>query len=196
MGIVKAAVCKEFGKALSVENILLNNPEAEEVEISLEACAVCHSDITFMNGGWGGTLPAVYGHEAVGKISKIGSNVSLGQNVYVANKVIIGDQCKIQNNVSIYDNVYLEEGVFCGPSMVFTNVYNPRSLIERKSEFKDTFVSFFRLSMQLGCSASGTWTPRSRAPPAAPRTRRPREPSPASAAAPRAPRQKKEPEGA
>ena len=71
--------------------------------------------------------------------AKIGSNVSLGQNVYVANKVIIGDQCKIQNNVSIYDNVYLEEGVFCGPSMVFTNVYNPRSLIERKSEFKDTF---------------------------------------------------------
>ena len=72
--------------------------------------------------------------------AKIGSNVSLGQNVYVANKVIIGDQCKIQNNVSIYDNVYLEEGVFCGPSMVFTNVYNPRSLIERKSEFKDTFI--------------------------------------------------------
>jgi UDP-2-acetamido-3-amino-2,3-dideoxy-glucuronate N-acetyltransferase len=72
--------------------------------------------------------------------AKIGSNVSLGQNVYVANKVIIGDQCKIQNNVSIYDNVYLEEGVFCGPSMVFTNVYNPRSFIDRKIEFKDTLI--------------------------------------------------------
>jgi len=72
--------------------------------------------------------------------AKIGSEVSLGQNVFVGNKVIIGDKCKIQNNVSIYDNVYLEEGVFCGPSMVFTNVYNPRSLIERKDEYQDTFV--------------------------------------------------------
>ena len=72
--------------------------------------------------------------------AKIGSNVSLGQNVFVGNKVIIGDKCKIQNNVSVYDNVYLDEGVFCGPSMVFTNVYNPRSLIERKDEYQDTFV--------------------------------------------------------
>jgi len=72
--------------------------------------------------------------------AKIGSDVSLGQNVFVGNKVIIGDKCKIQNNVSIYDNVYLEEGVFCGPGMVFTNVYNPRSLIERKDEYRDTFV--------------------------------------------------------
>jgi UDP-2-acetamido-3-amino-2,3-dideoxy-glucuronate N-acetyltransferase len=72
--------------------------------------------------------------------AKIGSGVSLGQNVFVGNKVVIGDKCKIQNNVSVYDNVYLEEGVFCGPSMVFTNVYNPRSLIERKDEYRDTFV--------------------------------------------------------
>ncbi|QIM68781.1 acyltransferase [Basfia succiniciproducens] len=72
--------------------------------------------------------------------AKIGKGVSLGQNVFVGNKVRIGDHCKVQNNVSVYDNVYLEEGVFCGPSMVFTNVYNPRSLIERKSEYKDTLV--------------------------------------------------------
>jgi UDP-2-acetamido-3-amino-2,3-dideoxy-glucuronate N-acetyltransferase len=72
--------------------------------------------------------------------AKIGSSVSLGQNVFVGNKVVIGDKCKIQNNVSVYDNVYLEEGVFCGPSMVFTNVYNPRSLIERKDEYRNTFV--------------------------------------------------------
>jgi UDP-2-acetamido-3-amino-2,3-dideoxy-glucuronate N-acetyltransferase len=58
----------------------------------------------------------------------------------VGNKVIIGDQCKIQNNVSVYDNVTLEEGVFCGPSMVFTNVYNPRSLIERKDEYLNTLI--------------------------------------------------------
>src|SRR5690606_14066895 len=70
----------------------------------------------------------------------IGQGVSLGQNVFVGNKVTIGDKCKIQNNVSVYDNVHLEEGVFCGPSMVFTNVYNPRSLIERKDEYRDTVV--------------------------------------------------------
>lgn len=70
----------------------------------------------------------------------IGREVSLGQNVFVGNKVTIGDKCKIQNNVSVYDNVHLEEGVFCGPSMVFTNVYNPRALIERKDQYKNTIV--------------------------------------------------------
>lgn len=72
--------------------------------------------------------------------ARIGRGVSLGQNVFVGNKVAIGDRCKIQNNVSVYDNVTLEEGVFCGPSMVFTNVYNPRSLIERKDQYRDTLV--------------------------------------------------------
>ncbi|WP_345867268.1 acyltransferase [Shewanella algae] len=72
--------------------------------------------------------------------AKIGEGVSLGQNVFVGNKVTIGPKCKIQNNVSVYDNVHLEEGVFCGPSMVFTNVYNPRSLVERKDEYRDTLV--------------------------------------------------------
>jgi UDP-2-acetamido-3-amino-2,3-dideoxy-glucuronate N-acetyltransferase len=72
--------------------------------------------------------------------AKIGEGVSLGQNVFVGNKVVIGDKCKIQNNVSVYDNVTLEEGVFCGPSMVFTNVYNPRSLINRKNEYRNTLV--------------------------------------------------------
>lgn len=72
--------------------------------------------------------------------ARIGKGVSLGQNVFIGNKVSIGDHCKIQNNVSVYDNVTLEEGVFCGPSMVFTNVYNPRSLIERKNEYRATLV--------------------------------------------------------
>lgn len=70
----------------------------------------------------------------------IGKNVSLGQNVFVGNKARIADNCKVQNNVSVYDNVTLDEGVFCGPSMVFTNVYNPRSLIERKAEFRHTHI--------------------------------------------------------
>ena len=72
--------------------------------------------------------------------ARIGKGVSMGQNVFVGNRVVIGDHCKIQNNVSVYDNVTLEEGVFCGPSMVFTNVYNPRSLVERKDEYRDTLV--------------------------------------------------------
>lgn len=83
--------------------------------------------------------------------AKVGKHVSLGQNVFVGNKVVIGDYCKIQNNVSVYDNVSLEEGVFCGPSMVFTNVYNPRSLVERKSEYRDTTV---RRGVTLGANCT------------------------------------------
>lgn len=74
--------------------------------------------------------------------ARIGKNVSLGQNVFIGNAVVIGNDCKIQNNVSVYDNITIEDGVFCGPSMVFTNVYNPRSLIERKSEYRSTLVRF------------------------------------------------------
>ena len=70
----------------------------------------------------------------------IGRGCSLGQNVFVGNKVSIGDNVKIQNNVSVYDNVTLEDDVFCGPSMVFTDVYNPRSAVSRKDEYRDTNV--------------------------------------------------------
>lgn len=83
--------------------------------------------------------------------ARIGKGVSMGQGVFVGNKVTIGDNCKIQNNVSVYDNVHLEEGVFCGPSMVFTNVYNPRSLIERKDEYRDTLV---RKGASLGANCT------------------------------------------
>ena len=72
--------------------------------------------------------------------AKIGRGCSLGQNVFVGNQVTIGDNVKIQNNVSVYDNVTLEDGVFCGPSMVFTNVYNPRSEVSRKDEYRNTLV--------------------------------------------------------
>ena len=70
----------------------------------------------------------------------VGRNCSLGQNVFVGNRVRIGDNVKVQNNVSIYDNVTVEDDVFCGPSMVFTNVYNPRSAVSRKDEYRDTMV--------------------------------------------------------
>jgi UDP-2-acetamido-3-amino-2,3-dideoxy-glucuronate N-acetyltransferase len=72
--------------------------------------------------------------------ARIGSGCSLGQNVFIGNRVVIGANCKIQNHVSVYDNVTLEDDVFCGPSMVFTNVINPRSHVSRRHEFRDTLV--------------------------------------------------------
>lgn len=72
--------------------------------------------------------------------ARVGAHCSLGQNVYVGNDVRLGDQVKVQNNVSIYDAVTLEDDVFCGPSMVFTNVYNPRSAVPRKHEYRRTLV--------------------------------------------------------
>lgn len=70
----------------------------------------------------------------------IGNACSLGQNVFIGNDVTIGNNVKIQNNVSVYDAIILEDDVFCGPSMVFTNVYNPRSHVTRKHEYRKTLV--------------------------------------------------------
>jgi UDP-2-acetamido-3-amino-2,3-dideoxy-glucuronate N-acetyltransferase len=72
--------------------------------------------------------------------ARIGANCVLGQNVFVANDVVIGNNVRIQNNVSVYDAVTLEDDVFCGPSMVFTNVYNPRSHVSRKNDYRRTLV--------------------------------------------------------
>jgi UDP-2-acetamido-3-amino-2,3-dideoxy-glucuronate N-acetyltransferase len=83
--------------------------------------------------------------------ARIGADCSLGQNVFVGNDVQIGDKVKIQNNVSVYDAVTLEDGVFCGPSMVFTNVYNPRSGVVRKDEYRRTLV---RRGATIGANAT------------------------------------------
>lgn len=72
--------------------------------------------------------------------ARIGARCSIGQNVYVGGRAVIGNGVKIQNNVSVYDDVVIEDDVFCGPSMVFTNVINPRAFIERKHEYKTTRV--------------------------------------------------------
>ena len=79
-----------------------------------------------------------FSHVCTGAV--IGAGCSLGQNVFVGNRVEIGNNSEIQNNVSVYDNVTLEDDVFCGPSMVFTNVYNPRSAVSRKNEYRNTLV--------------------------------------------------------
>jgi UDP-2-acetamido-3-amino-2,3-dideoxy-glucuronate N-acetyltransferase len=83
--------------------------------------------------------------------ARIGADCSLGQNVFVGNRVRIGNRVKIQNNVSVYDNVYLEDGVFCGPSCVFTNVFNPRAEISRNDEYRDTIV---RRGATLGANST------------------------------------------
>ena len=79
-----------------------------------------------------------FSHVCAGAV--VGAGCSLGQNVFVANRVVIGDNVRIQNNVSVYDNVTLEDDVFCGPSVVFTNVINPRAAVSRKDEYRDTHV--------------------------------------------------------
>ncbi len=83
--------------------------------------------------------------------ARIGACCTLGQNVYIGNDVCIGNNVKIQNNVSVYDAVTLEDDVFCGPSMVFTNVYNPRSALPRKGEFRRTLV---RRGATIGANAT------------------------------------------
>lgn len=83
--------------------------------------------------------------------ARIGERCSFGQNVFVGNDVLIGNNVKIQNNVSVYDAVTLEDDVFCGPSMVFTNVYNPRSAITRKDEYRRTVI---RKGATLGANST------------------------------------------
>jgi UDP-2-acetamido-3-amino-2,3-dideoxy-glucuronate N-acetyltransferase len=72
--------------------------------------------------------------------ARIGAGTSVGQNCFIAKNVVIGERCKLQNNISVYECVTLEDEVFCGPSMVFTNVLNPRAFIERKNEYAPTLV--------------------------------------------------------
>ncbi|MBT9507318.1 acyltransferase [Rhodoferax sp.] len=83
--------------------------------------------------------------------ARIGDECSLGQNVFIGNRVVIGNNVKIQNNVSVYDGVEIEDDVFCGPSMVFTNVYNPRSAVSRKDEYRHTLV---RRGASLGANCT------------------------------------------
>ena len=101
---------------------------------------MCHPTAVVDEGATIGEGSRIWHFTHICSGARIGRDVSLGQNVFVGNNVVIGDRCKIQNNVSVYDNVRLEECVFCGPSVVFTNVYNPRAMIERKTEYRDTVV--------------------------------------------------------
>lgn len=110
-----------------------------------------HSSAVVDKGALIGNNTRIWHFCHISSTSKLGENCILGQNVFVDNHVTIGNGVKIQNNVSVYKGVTLENDVFCGPSMVFTNVINPRSAIERKNEFKNTRV---KQSATLGANST------------------------------------------
>lgn len=113
--------------------------------------AMVHESAYVDNGAVIGAQTRVWHFAHVLGGAVIGARCSLGQNVVVMNRVTIGDNAKIQNNVSLYEGVELEADVFCGPSMVFTNVYNPRSAVSRKDEYRRTLV---RRGASLGANAT------------------------------------------
>lgn len=131
MSSVKAAVCHAFGEPLSIESINLRSVHAGEVEVTLEACAICHSDISFIDGGWGGTLPAVYGHEAAGRVSAVGDGVrdyKVGDTVIVTliracgtcptcatgHPTNCSDQHPFEGPISLQDGTPVEQAMACG----------------------------------------------------------------------------------
>jgi UDP-2-acetamido-3-amino-2,3-dideoxy-glucuronate N-acetyltransferase len=110
-----------------------------------------HSSAEIDNGAQIGEETKIWHFTHVCGGAKIGKLCSLGQNVFIGNDVVIGNNVKIQNNVSVYDAVTIEDDVFCGPSMVFTNVYNPRSAVTRKDEYRKTLI---KRGATLGANAT------------------------------------------
>ena len=102
--------------------------------VKIHSSAIIDKDVVI------GSNSKVWQWVHISKGAKIGSNCTFGQNVFIASEVSIGNNVKIQNNVSVYDRVILQDDVFCGPSMVFTNVINPRSAFPRKDEYQTTLV--------------------------------------------------------
>ena len=125
-----------------MSNVMITTPGTGHVgaQVQLGAGASVHESAYVDDGAviGAGTRVWHFCHVLGGAV--IGERCSLGQNVVVMNAVRIGNNVKIQNNVSVYEGVELEDDVFCGPSMVFTNVYNPRSAVSRKHEYRSTLV--------------------------------------------------------
>lgn len=107
---------------------------------NIHSTAIIHPSAVVDEGATIGANCRVWHWVHICSRAVIGEHCSFGQSVFIGNSVSIGNNVKVQNNVSVYDNVILEDHVFCGPSMVFTNVYNPRSAVSRKDEYRDTIV--------------------------------------------------------
>jgi UDP-2-acetamido-3-amino-2,3-dideoxy-glucuronate N-acetyltransferase len=116
-----------------------------------DADILIHPTATIDDGCSIGTGSRIWHYSHIMPGARIGERCSLGQNVFVARDVVIGNNVKIQNNVSLYEGVTLEDDVFCGPSMVFTNVINPRSHVSRKNEYQQTLV---RRGASIGANAT------------------------------------------
>ncbi|HEY9596048.1 MAG TPA: DapH/DapD/GlmU-related protein [Cyanophyceae cyanobacterium] len=127
-------------------------PDSEAVE-SLRASYFAHPSAYIDEGAEIGEGTKIWHFSHVMGKAKIGRNCSLGQNVFVANSVIIGDGCKIQNNVSLYEGVILEDYVFCGPSMVFTNVKTPRCEFPRNTS-QDYITTLVKRGASIGANAT------------------------------------------
>jgi len=108
--------------------------------VTIHPTATIHSTALVDEGATIGAGSRVWHWAHICSGAVIGEGCSFGQNVFVGNRVHIGNNVKIQNNVSVYDNVTLEDDAFCGPSVVFTNVYNPRSAVCRKDEYRNTWI--------------------------------------------------------
>jgi UDP-2-acetamido-3-amino-2,3-dideoxy-glucuronate N-acetyltransferase len=120
-------------------------------DVALGAGALVHESAYVDDGAHIGAGTRIWHFCHVLGGAVIGEHCSLGQNVVVMNRVVIGNNVKIQNNVSVYEGVELEDDVFCGPSMVFTNVFNPRSAVSRKDEYRRTLV---RRGASIGANAT------------------------------------------
>lgn len=110
-----------------------------------------HSSAIVDAGAFIGDETKIWHFSHVCSGARVGSRCSIGQNVFVGGGAVVGDNVKIQNNVSVYDAVLLEDDVFCGPSVVFTNVYNPRAFINRRSEYRSTTI---RRGATLGANST------------------------------------------
>lgn len=117
---IKAAVCREFGQPLTIEEIDLADPQAGEVRIEIKACAICHSDITYAEGGWGGTLPIVFGHEAAGLVTDVGPGVTRAK---------VGDHVVVTLIRSCGDCFYCAQGTYTQCETVFN--LNKRSPLSK-----------------------------------------------------------------
>jgi len=146
--LCSAQVSLETGASVPLSGTSRNDVPGNNIHkngVKVHATAAVDDGVSIGNG----TKVWHYSHLLSG--TKIGDGCSIGQNVMIGPDVTVGNGCKIQNNVSLYKGVMLEDGVFCGPSCVFTNVKNPRALVERKDEFRPTMV---RRGTTIGANAT------------------------------------------